>query len=384
MQYASSRGALGNYSHCIFGTRTTLMKCQRWYKEIVYFPAVDWLAVRATSLVRLLLPCACALLAASCLGQSTKYQLGLSAYGRQEYTQAASYFAAAEAEAPEKTDAQLYEAKALSHIAQLAEADELVSNYLLHHPDSFDALETLGRLQQRQDKPAASLATFTRAAKIHTPSSSDLVSAALDYVLLNDYSDAVRWLQMAIQFDPSNGTAWYDLGRCDYTQAHYADAQKAFVKAETLLPDDYHVPENLALTFEAENHDAAVEPEYRKALALAQASGGSDEWPYLDYGTFLITHDRNSEAIAPLQRAVSANKSCAACHEMLGRAFAATGQTAQGVSELEQAVALDPKDAKLHYELGRLYHQAGDDAKAKVQFGFSAKMYSSKESGHAQ
>lgn len=318
------------------------------------------------------------LFAAFISAQNADYVQGLNAYREQQYAKAVPLFAAAERESHGATDAQLYEGKALAYLARLPQSESVLFSYLQSHPTSFDALEVLATVQQRENKPAASLATFTRAARLHTPSSADLTSAALDYVLLNDYADAIHWLQMALKFDPDNGPAWYDLGRCDYTQSHFSEAQKAFERAGTLMPEDLRVPENLGLTFEAENMVPMAEQQYRKAVGLARSSRQSDEWPYLDYGVFLLTHDRGAEAIPQLQDAVNANPKCAACHEMLGRALASTGKVTEGVGQLEQAVALSPDDPRMHYELGRLYHQAGDDVKAKTQFALSATMYKSK------
>lgn len=333
---------------------------------------------------RAIFPFALLLLSVYASAQGTHYQAALAAYRNQDYKNAAALFAQAELDAPGKTDALLYEGNALAHLAQLSQADKVLSNYLRDHPDSFEGLEALGKVQQREDKPADSLATFTKAAKIHTPTSSDLTSAALDYILLNDYPDAIHWLLKAVQFDPDNGLAWYDLGRCEYTQSHFLDAQKDFERAEMLLPGDYHVPENLALTLEAENILPTAEEQYRKSITLAEKYDQGDEWPYLNYGTFLLTHDRGSDAISPLQRSVSVNPSCASCREMLGRALASNGEVKQGIQQLELAVALAPNDGKLHYELGRLYHQAGEDAKAKAEFDVSARMYKPSSASGAQ
>lgn len=310
--------------------------------------------------------------------QSGHYAQGLDAYNKHQYEQAVSLFANSEQESPGNTDAQLYEGKSLAFLARLPQAESVLLSYLRAHPDSFDALEALGTVQQREDKPADSLVTFTKAARLHTPTSEDLTSAALDYVLLNDYADAIHWLQIAIKFDSDNEMAWYDLGRCYYTQVHFPEAQKAFEHAETLKPDDLRVPENLGLTFEAENNVSMAELQYVKAVNLARKSTQSDEWPYLDYGSFLLTHDRDSEAVVQLQLAVAANPKCAACREMLGRGLASAGKMVEGVAQLKEAVALSPDDPKMHYELGRLYHQAGDDVEAKKQFTLSAKMYGSK------
>lgn len=310
--------------------------------------------------------------------QTDSYAQGRAAYDAKRYAEAVTLLAQAEREQPGKTDALLYEGEAQAHLAHLPQADQALTKYLQVHPDSYVGLEALATVQEQENKPVASLKNFTSEARLDTPTSADLNFVALDYVLLNDYPDAIHWLQKATQFDANNGEAWYDLGRCYYTQDHLSDAQKALERAKTLMPDNVRVLENLGLTLDAEDHPAEAEREFRKAVELARKNPTSDEWPYLNYGSFLFVRLRAAEAIPLLKSAVTANPKCTDCHTMLGRALAKTGNVTEAERELEQAIALEPNDAQAHYQLGRIYRQAGDEARAKEQFAISAKLYSSK------
>ena len=85
------------------------------------------------------------------------------------------------------SSASLYEqGRALADAKRYAEADAALIRYVAEHPDSADALYLLGYVQQREDKPADSLQTYTEAAKLRAPRSEDLANVALDYVLLKD------------------------------------------------------------------------------------------------------------------------------------------------------------------------------------------------------
>lgn len=316
--------------------------------------------------------------------QNTTYAQGMAAYNAHQYSQAASLLARAAAQPSGNPDALLYEARAFAHLARLQDAEHVLTAYLQLHPKSFEALEILGTVQQREDKPKDSIRTFNRAARLHTPGSADLRTVALDYVLLNDYPDAIHWLKKSVEFDASNWRAWYDLGRCYYTQNLFKDAQNALERANKLTPNNMQVLENLGLTLDAENLPSQAEALYRKAVGLAQKNSNSDEWPYLNYGTFLISQDRAADAVPQLRSAVAANPKCAQCHLLLGRALAATGHVAKGVHELEQAVALEPSDAKAHYQLARLYRQAGDRARARQEFALTARLTQKTASGKPQ
>ncbi len=312
----------------------------------------------------------------------TAYERGQAAFEAHKFAEAAPLFAQAAKEQP-LSDALLLEGKSLVNVERYAEADAALRAYLGEHPNSTDALYMLGYVQNREDKPAESLRTYTRAAQLSTPKSDDLKVVALDYVLLNDYPDAIRWMRQAVVFDPMNEQAWYGLGRCYYSQSEFKEAQEAFEKALALDPGDVKAEENLGLAYEMGNRPQEAERAYKAAVAMADGAktnsgGGLDQWPYLDYGSFLLEHDRPEEAVPVLERAVKAAPQCAECHGKLGRALARAGKANEGIEELQTAVKLAPKDPRLHYDLGRAYREAGKMEEARAELAVSAKLYGAK------
>lgn len=305
------------------------------------------------------------------------YDQGKVAFDAHRWEEAASLMARAAAEVP-GSDALLYQGKALANLDRFAQAEAVLTRYSKLHPDSAEALFMLGFVQHRENKPRESLTTYTAAAKLSTPRSDDLKIVGLDYVLLDDYPDAIRWLEKAVQFEPGNASAWYSLGRCYYTQSSFGQAEEAFQKVLALDPNDAKAAENLALAFDAENRTADADRAFAKSVALATDASNTDEWPYLNYGSFLLDHDRAAAAVPLLQKAVAIAPKCVACHEKLGRALTATGSTQAGIAELEHAATLNPGEAKLHYELGLAYRSAGMPDRAKAEFATSQKLYGTK------
>jgi tetratricopeptide (TPR) repeat protein len=325
----------------------------------------------------LILVCAASLYAGA---QTTgAYERGVAAFNAHHYAEAVPLLAQAEKAAPGATNALLYEGKSLANLERFKEADAALHAYAASHPDSADALYMLGYVLNREDKPAESLKIYTKAAQLSTPKSDDLKVVATDYVLLNDYQDAIKWMRQAIDFDPKNEPAWYGLGRCYYSQSSFGDAEKAFRYALKLDPTDLLAQINLALTLEMLNEPAKADKEYGNAIALANADPHTDQWPYLDYASFLLEQGKAAAAIPLLEKAIAIAPRCAKCHGKLGRALEATGKNDAAVTELEKAVALDPKDAQLHYALGHAYRSAGMMDKAKKELAMTAKMYASKD-----
>jgi Flp pilus assembly protein TadD len=243
------------------------------------------------------------------------------------------------------------------------------------NPEAPADLYQLGLVLRQENKPQDSLAVYTRAAHLLKPNADQLRSVALDYVLLNDYSDAIHWLQIALTFDPNNVDVLYSLGRCLYTQSSFPQAEAAFAKVLALQPDHLKAEENLGLTLDAQNQPEAAEKALRTAAAWADQRSLQDEWPFLDLGNFLLDRGRQAEALPFLTKAAHIAPASAASHEELGRALVATGKSNEGITELQAAVSLDPKNPKIHFELGHAYRDAGKLDQARAEFELSKKLY---------
>jgi len=249
---------------------------------------------------------------------------------------------------------------------------------LLHdlelHPDSAPILYKLGQVLRLENKPKESLETYTRAASLEKPNAEQLRSVALDYVLLDDFEDAIHWLRVAVSFEPNNTDVLYSLGRCFYSLSRYSEAEQMFVRVLELKPDHLKAEENLGLIYDFVNQPDKAEAALREAATWA-GDKSTDEWPFLDLGAFLLDHDRAAEAAPYLKHAAVIDPKCATCHEKLGRALVLTGDALGGVKELETAVLLDPKNPKTHFQLGLAYRAAGATDKSRAEFAISQSLY---------
>ena len=242
------------------------------------------------------------------------------------------------------------------------------------HPDSASILYKLGLVLRQENKPKESLETYTKAAQLQKPGAEQLRSVALDYVLLDDYPDAVHWLQIAASFDPQNIDVLYSLGRCLYSQNKYPEAEEAFLRVLQIKPDHLKAEENLGLIYDFVSQPEKAEAALRTAAKWA-GDESTDEWPFLDLGAFLLDHDRAPEAVPFLRRASTIASKCTACHEKLGRALLSAGDVTGGLKELEAAALLDPKNPKMHFQLGLAYRAAGNSEKSRAEFALSQSLY---------
>ncbi|MGA8442825.1 MAG: tetratricopeptide repeat protein [Candidatus Sulfotelmatobacter sp.] len=292
------------------------------------------------------------------------------------YSSAAVLFADAESAYPGATDALLYQAKSLVHIQDFAGVEVALRSYIPSHPHSSDALYMLGFVLNRQNRPAESLASYTKAAAIARPMADDLKIVGLDYILLDDYADAIKWLEKAVALDGTNKDAWYYLGRSYYTKSRLNEARKAYLTVLDLDPRDARAENNLGLIFESSGQPAAALEAYRKAIVWQEASPHPSEQPYVNLGNLLMEQGRAAEAIEPLKKAVTLAPDSTFCHMKLGVYYRKIGRRDEALRELKQATQLDPENAIAHYQLGRLYTDLHAMDLARAEFERTAEIKS--------
>jgi tetratricopeptide (TPR) repeat protein len=319
----------------------------------------------------------CLLLPCRALAQAGgEYDRALAEFRAGNYSSAAASFANIDAASPGGTDALVYRSKCLVHLHDFPGAEKALHSYLELHHDSSDALYMLGFVLNRENRPADSLAAYTEAAAIAPPTSDDLKIVGLDYVLLNDNADAIKWLEKAVAFDSKNKDAWYYLGREYYTQPQLFKAKQAFLTVLQLDPRDAKAENGLGLVFESDAQPAAALDAYQKAIAWDESNPHKSEQPYVNLGSLLLEQGRIQDAIKPLETAVVLTPSNAYCHMRLGAAYFRIGKMEQAQQQLERATQLDPENAAAHYQLGRVYKVMHQPDRATAEFDRTAQLQS--------
>ena len=190
-------------------------------------------------------------------------------------------------------------------------------------------------------------------------------------MLLNDYSDAARYLELALKMDPGNSEALYHLGRVLYQQNRFDEAIAAFEEVLKREAGNEKAQDNLGLSLEGKNDVDAAIAAYQKAITLDRAASLHSEQPYLDLGIVLAKSNKPSEAISPLQSAKEINPTSAKVRYELGKTYFTLGQFESARGEAEEAARLNPQDAPCHYLLGRIYHRLGKQDLESREFGLT-------------
>jgi len=280
-------------------------------------------------------------------------------------------------------DSILLHAKSLLANASVLEAERLTRSYLESHPTSADAHFVLGLILFKEVRATDSLAEYSTAAKYKDPSAYDLEMVALNYVLLNDYVDADKWLTKSVQMDSHNWESWYYLGRTKYNENRFNEAVNTFQQVLKLSPMNVKAEDNLGLSYDALGRQPEAEEAYRNAIHWQSQLLQEEPGPYLDLGILLIDENRQQDAIPYLRQASQIAPHDPKPHEQLGKAYARLGRFPEAQAELEKAIEASPNDGALHYVLGQMYRHEGMKDKAQTEFEKSAALKSIQASTEA-
>ena len=249
----------------------------------------------------------------------------------------------------------------------VASAEASVRNYLLAHKDSADAHFLLGYILFKKQDAKGSLAEYTEGARYRRPGPYDLEAVGCDYVLLKDYPDADKWLSKAVEWDASNLSALYYLGRTKYNENRFEEAVAVFQKCLTRDPKNVKYADNLGLSYQGLGRNDEAAAAFHDALDWDRSTTTSNPGPYLDFGTLLLDSGRTDEAIPLLTRAVQLAPRELRAHTQLGKAYLHNGLLDKAQLELERAVQLDPDSAPAHFVLAQIYKRRGFADKARLE-----------------
>jgi tetratricopeptide (TPR) repeat protein len=272
---------------------------------------------------------------------------------------------------------EIQEQAALSEKASLSDSAPTDVNGSAARPSSATASLDKGATSEANDrntKTRASLAEFTEGAKYHTPGAFDLKIVAFDYVLLNDYMDADKWLTKMLQWSPDDAEGWYYLGRTKYNENRFNEAVHAFEQSLTLGPHNVKAEDNMGLAFAGLGRVDDAAGAYENAIAWQKNAATKNPGPYIDMGSLLLDQNRTTEAIPYLKQAILISPPDFKAHELLGKAYSRLDQLPEAQNELEQAIALAPQNPNLPCMLGPLYRKQGLIDQAKVQLDRCAAM----------
>lgn len=171
---------------------------------------------------------------------------------------------------------------------------------------------------------------------------------AIESMKANRFDQAVENWRKALEMNPEDGQAHFNLGYSLNETGQPAEAMAEYRKASELSPDNPIVLANYALALaQSGNLDEAI-VNYRKSLALNAGNPAVEA----DLGVALFDRGQAAEGVEHLRHAVGLDPEFAEGRNKLGFILAKTGQVDEAVTHLEKAVALNPDSVEYRFNLG--------------------------------
>jgi choline-sulfatase len=180
--------------------------------------------------------------------------------------------------------------------------------------------------QQNWDRAAEQL---QRCLELNPNFDSAMTGLALALTKLGRRDEAKTWLQKAVQNNPQNYRAWYQIGVLD-TASDPAAALASYQRAISIQPNFSPGQRETGLAFFQQKDYAAAAIHLEKALSL-----GLED---------------------------------ARLHNFLGICYSQTSRMGKAVQEHQRAIALDPKLAEAHLNLALDYQHLGKSALARREY----------------
>ncbi|HYK89353.1 MAG TPA: tetratricopeptide repeat protein [Acidobacteriota bacterium] len=191
---------------------------------------------------------------------------------------------------------------------------------------------------------------------------------ALSSYLLQKTDDFVVDMDKAIELNPSDGDAHYQLGRYYYEKKLYKEAMARFEAAVKLDPKNYRAFYFLGLCRQGNSDEPGAAEDYRKSIAIIDRDKIHYGWPFADLGDLLSLQGNKEGGLSWAYRGTRNDPLLPYTHYVYARILLAGEASGEVEQSLKRALELDPGYTQAYYLLGRYYTKVGDKEKAVKAF----------------
>ena len=173
------------------------------------------------------------------------------------------------------------------------------------------------------------------------------ISLGLNHQRSGHYVEAAREFKQALEREPPNAKAHFDLALCEF-RLHRPDEAISELQAALALEPWYTRAEELLATIYLQKKDYA---QARARLQHLLFVDPANYTAHYNLGVLSTMAQDWGEAQQQLLSALHADPGSAEAHNTLGSVYLRRGQLEQARSELEEAIRLQPEFAWAHYNL---------------------------------
>ena len=205
----------------------------------------------------------------------------------------------------------------------------LLSRVEEKEPRMYVAAFMLAEASARQEKWDEASVAFQRCLKANPDFDQAMTGLAHALFMQGDVNGAKVWLEKAINHNPQNYRAWYELGALR-SKMNDLSAELAYEKSVTIQP-------NFALGWR-------------------------------ELGILQIRRQRYETAARSLSKAVELGATDAKLYNFLGIAYSRTNRQAKAIETYQKAIKMDPQLAEAHLNLAYAYEQRHLPAQSRKEY----------------
>lgn len=287
--------------------------------------------------------------------------LGVICARREQYREAAGFYAKALQADPSLIAVHFNFAVALGRLNEYAAAEEHLRVFLKTYPEEPRAQQLLGLCLTESGDFRGALQALETSYRLNPQDTSILYSLAYANARAGDVDRAADLLRRS-EADPSK--AKLIEGMIEYRRGRFPEAKSLFQQVLAVQPQS--VPALTALgRLELLDHNDA---EAIRLLEAALRGNPADAESTYQLGVLYERSGKSAEGVKLLHRAITLRANYPDPHYQLGRIALEKKDYATARSELELARRLLPDQEAIRLALGRTYQALGREADAKAEF----------------
>jgi arylsulfatase A-like enzyme/Tfp pilus assembly protein PilF len=206
---------------------------------------------------------------------------------------------------------------------------KLLDNVRQQDPQIYAVPFMLAEAAMRQQQWQEAAAQFHQCLELNPNFDQAMTGLAHALIAQGKAAEAQQWIEKALQFNPQNYRAWYDLGTLD-VKTNRTAAASAYEKALAIQPN----------------------------FALLRR----------DFGMLQFEEKNYAEAAKHLARAIELGVNEAPVFNFLGISYSRTGQLQKAVASYLRALKLDPGLAETHVNLAYAYQRMNRASEANQEY----------------
>ncbi len=159
-----------------------------------------------------------------------------------------------------------------------------------------------------------------------------------DALQARDYAKAVKDLKRVVELEPSDRTAWNNLGRAYLGLQQIDDAIAAYKKQIEVNPYDEYAHNNLGSAYLRQRKYDLAEASFKKQIDINPL----DRYASANLGRMYVQRHQYDLAVPALEKAVAITPDNASLHVQLGKAFVNLHRNEEAAAAFAKAVELAP------------------------------------------